>query len=475
LRYHVQGNLATEKNAICVDDVVRLMFCVQEKGVPGKTYHCTHPKPIAIRDLHDITTKHRSIGYICMTPDFNGEEDPKQEFIHRAVRVYQSYMLRNDPVFDQQHALTLDGWHPVVLAGPRLETMLHRYLDGLRRQEEVAVGFLDTSLDLGRLSDVQKYGDFSLAHDTMSRQVNAFRVEGLPGYIAYAAVKNTAIMVGDPVSGEPSRLLDAFLTFCREHVLSFCGLQLRRNTALALQGTGLAVNKMGIETSVDLSAFDMGLKGEEYRPIRKYRNTAKRHGIAFVERPVDLINPHEVLRVSDSWISRKKNRLELRLLLRPLSPIPEPGVRHCFIREDGRILGFVFFTPIYREERIISYTAGIERYDIEGTGLPGNFNVMRYIACEFARTVRKEGIERIALGTSPLYDVENSDLNDNPALVRLMRRVYDESELYAFRGIAQHKKGYPCRIEEPVYIATERDATEESVLDVFKGVGFLDA
>ena len=75
---------------------------------------------------------------------------------------------------------------------------------------------------------------------------------------------------------------------------------------------------------------------------------------------------------------------------------------------------------------------------------------------------------------SPLHAVEDSEFNDNPVLTALFRRLYDESELYAFQGIARHKKGYPCRVEEPVYIATLPDATEESVLDIFKGIGFLD-
>jgi len=97
-----------------------------------------------------------------------------------------------------------------------------------------------------------------------------------------------------------------------------------------------------------------------------------------------------------------------------------------------------------------------------------------HIAGELARAAKAEGCDVLALGMSPLFEVEKSEFNDNLDLMRLFQQLYDESELYAFQGIARHKRLYPCRIEEPVYIATEPETTSENILDAFRGVGFFD-
>ncbi len=57
-----------------------------------------------------------------------------------------------------------------------------------------------TTLDLERLPDVKRYGGFTLAYETMSRQLETFSIPETPGYLAYTIVDNSAIMVSDPLS-----------------------------------------------------------------------------------------------------------------------------------------------------------------------------------------------------------------------------------------------------------------------------------
>ena len=478
LRYEVKGNPKATKNLVCTDDVVRLMLLVRTQGRIGSTDHCTHSQPTTIGLLHELITSVLTVNYLDLVPELAPRSDPKQIFIDRGVRVYEPYMMQPDPLFDQTNAYALGDWRPLPMTRERQHFLIGAYVDGLRRRKgprpEPAATATNTALDPARLSDVREFGNFSLAYETMSRQVEAFRAPGVSGYLAYAVVGRTAMMIGDPVSGQPEALAQAFLAWCQSHHLSFSGLQVRRQTASCLHAMGLAVNKMGIETFMDLKGFDPLLKGAEYEIMRKTRNIARRYDVSFAMRPMDSTNSHEILRVSNNWRHGKKNRAELRLLLREIPVIPEPGVRHCFIQIQERLLGFVFFTPIFQRGRIQGYTAGIERYDLEGTSLPGKFNAMGYTAYKFACIAKHEGIETLALGMSPLYGVENSDFNDNPDLTRLFMRIFDESELYAFQGIARHKRNYPCRREEPVFMATHADTASETVLDVFMGIGLLD-
>jgi lysylphosphatidylglycerol synthetase-like protein (DUF2156 family) len=55
----------------------------------------------------------------------------------------------------------------------------------------------------------------------------------------------------------------------------------------------------------------------------------------------------------------------------------------------------------------------------------------------------------------------------------LFEQLFEESELYAFKGIATHKRRYPCLDEHPVYIATRTPTAADEILDLLKGVGLL--
>ncbi|MEA3333452.1 MAG: hypothetical protein U9Q58_07640, partial [Pseudomonadota bacterium] len=100
-------------------------------------------------------------------------------------------------------------------------------------------------------------------------------------------------------------------------------------------------------------------------------------------------------------------------------------------------------------------------------------NIMTYITYEAVEIFKKEQIQFISLGLSPLYDVGNSPYQDNPELTDLFSQMFAESELYAFKGIAFHKMKHPARKEYPVYFAVTRDTLSEDIMNIFKGIGLL--
>jgi lysylphosphatidylglycerol synthetase-like protein (DUF2156 family) len=363
----------------------------------------------------------------------------------------------------------------------QLQFLFDTYIAELQARKDATDD--NTSLDLTRLEAVRKYGTFPLAYNSMSRQFRAFTAPGADGYLPYTMVDNTAMTAGDPLSDRPDVLLGEFVRWCDRENRGFCALQIGHETAVVLRELGCYANKLGIETEIDLSRFNIELQGKEYQEIRTSRNVAKRFGVVVREQPLSERGREDLRTLFADWLGRKKNRRELRLLLRPPSLVPEPDVRHWTAEYQGRLVAAVFFTPMYRDGRIDGYYADVERYNTDGTGLPGRLNLMKLIQYEAARAFQSEGkarrpdepspITRIALGMSPFHELRDSAFNDNPELTALFEQLYEESALYAFKGIARHKRQYPSRAERPVYIATRTATTADEVLDLLKGVGLL--
>jgi lysylphosphatidylglycerol synthetase-like protein (DUF2156 family) len=426
-----------------------------------------------VGELHAAVAKATEAAFVHLSPQPGATADRKQRFVDKGVRVYEPYMLLSDPRFHRANSQTVaPEFQPTPMSQGLLGRLFDVYVANLRTRK---AGAADTTLDLTRLEAVKKHGSFALAYNSMSRQFDAFTAEGVDGYLAYALVDGTAMLVGDPVADKPRVLLEEFVGWCDRRNHRLCALQVGRETAAALRACGCCVNKLGIETSVDLQRFDPELPGKDYQEIRNSRNVALRFGIAVREQPLSERSLADLQSLFADWLDRKKNRRELRLLLRPPSLTPEPGVRHFTAEYRGRLIAAVFFAPMYRDGRLTGYYADVERYNTAGLELPGGLNLMKLVQFEAAKLFRREGVERIALGMSPLFDVRNSEFDDNPEMTALFEQLFEESALYAFQGIARHKREYPCRIEHPVFIATRTPAAAEEVLDLLRGVGLLGA
>ncbi len=469
--YYVLGKEHAAKNCICIDDAVRLMLAVRQHGEIGRTYHCCHPQPVSVLDLHKEVTRAAAAPFIRLSAEQVPDADRKQRFLDRGCEVYAPYMLLSDPFFDLSNSRqAAPDFAPAPVTPDLLRKLFNIYTACLLNRKYVAE---DTSLDLSRLAAIKKYGSFTMAYDTMSRQFTAFSLPGAEGYLAYAIVGESAIMVGDPVSDRPDILLKGFVTWCEAHNLRFCALQIGLKTADCLHRNGCFINKLGIETTVNLQEFDFSLPGKKYEVLRRTVTVARRHRITVREQALSERCRTELEGIFADWLGHKKNTSELHLLLRPASLTPEPGVRHFIAEYQGQLAAAIFFTPIYENSRVVGYFANVERYRCDLSSLPSRLNWMQLIAFEAAKIFIQEGVDRIELGMSPLYDTEESPYNDNPALRNMFEQLYDESLLYAFKGISEHKKRYACRQERPVFIATRTQSAAEEILDILKGVGFV--
>ncbi|MEW5723278.1 MAG: phosphatidylglycerol lysyltransferase domain-containing protein, partial [Thermodesulfobacteriota bacterium] len=123
---------------------------------------------------------------------------------------------------------------------------------------------------------------------------------------------------------------------------------------------------------------------------------------------------------------------------------------------------------------IIGYYTNIERVyvdpQIHGNKIHG---VMPFIILKAIEKFKTEGIETISLGLSPLYKIQENSSRGHAELTELLRQFFEHSELYAFRGLAQHKAKYPEKIEVPVFFASKKDSTIEDLFNIFVAIGII--
>ena len=329
------------------------------------------------------------------------------------------------------------------------------------------------SLDLSRLEMVKQWGSSTLAYDSMAKQFQILSIEGVSGYLAYIVHEGTALMVGDPVTDAPQKLVREFVHFCLDRGLSPCAAQVSEAVAIVLREAGLAVNGFGIETFINLNGIAPELTGKKYEMMRSYQNIALRHGITVKEESIGAINRAVLQSVSAKWKEENKNKDGLRVLVRPATFTTEPGVRTFFLWQGERLLGYIFFSPIYRLGKVIGYYSDIEQFTTESTDIPSKFNFVKYGNFQAALAFRSEGVEFVSLGLSPLHNLGSARWNDNQELRELFEKFYSESILYAFQGTAVQKERFPDIIEQPVYFAAQSGTTGEDLFHIMSAVGFL--
>jgi lysylphosphatidylglycerol synthetase-like protein (DUF2156 family) len=76
---------------------------------------------------------------------------------------------------------------------------------------------------------------------------------------------------------------------------------------------------------------------------------------------------------------------------------------------------------------------------------------------------KSEGLNWLSLGLSPLEKLDDNPFRESPDLKRLFTQLYQENQLYAFQGIAQHKRQYPSGVIVPVYFAAEESSGIENI------------
>ncbi|MDX1802000.1 MAG: DUF2156 domain-containing protein [Marinobacter sp.] len=314
-----------------------------------------------------------------------------------------------------------------------------------------------------------QFGRQSSAYFALQSDVRRFGVDGV-GFVAYAPVKTLLGRVNmvfvNPVCADQalSWLLKAFFQRVPGRVV-FTGIDDR--VARELEILGYTVNEMGAEFSVAVSGFSVA--GKRKKQLRHAANLGSRHDLRVVEQTAAEVNQVDARRISEHWRQHKAvKQHELRLLTRPPVFSDEWGVRKFYCYQGERLLGYVFFDPYFKHGRVVGYTANVLRQDMDHS--PSG--LLDYIVIEAMAQFRREGVERMSLGISPLYNVRPR-AGDQPLIRRICQVLYARgNRFYAFKALSYHKSRY--RGDEATWYMAVKDTSVLTVAwTILRGTGIV--
>jgi lysylphosphatidylglycerol synthetase-like protein (DUF2156 family) len=299
-----------------------------------------------------------------------------------------------------------------------------------------------------------QHGRESLAYPTLQAGMEYFIDEC--GYIAYVTVQHPVfarqpkqIAFSDPVCAQKDypAIIRNFLAQNPRGVFG-C---ISEACAEVLHEMKFKVNCIGCEVELPVQTYNTKGNWKDLDMIKRARNEAKREGITIREEAIESVNREQLAAVSSSWIGTKKvHDREIWIYARRPVLAAEPDVRK-FVAHDreGRVAGFVFYDPMYRDGDVFGYAANIVRTDEARFG-----RLATAIHMEAMEKFKSEGRETLNLALAPFVRLDDGRFNDDWGSKKFfeLSAKYGNS-IYNFTGLAFHKSKYRGR-EKFLYFAS---------------------
>jgi lysylphosphatidylglycerol synthetase-like protein (DUF2156 family) len=301
--------------------------------------------------------------------------------------------------------------------------------------------------DEERLGLVRRHGDFSLAYSTAVQQKLSYFSDG-DGYIAFGTKMSRHFALGDPVADPADRpaYIKRFVEVARDPWF----VQIGADTAKVLAGLGYHVNRLGIDTRLHLPEHDFS--GKRNETVRYSERWLARKGFVFAEGTGDMLLD-EIKQLSVEWRKRRIiKRWEMGFLNRRFSIQPGGDMRRFLLHSpEGRLVAILDFDPLFRDGKVFGYTTSFKRKQTDATP-HAEVGLTKFAVDRF----REEGISVVALGLSPLLDIERSGFAESDFWRNTFRRAYDSPWVNRSRFNLQGQAAFKRRfhgVEEPTYIA----------------------
>lgn len=331
---------------------------------------------------------------------------------------------------------------------PSLRIFLDRLLEGaaakVPRQDLTHVE---------RLALVRRHGDFSLAYSTAVQQKLSYFGD-TEGYIAFGTKMKHHFALGDPVAHPPDR--PDYIRRFVEAADSPWFVQIGEPTARVLSGLGYQVNRLGIDTRLELPAHDFS--GKRNETVRYSERWLLKKGFSFGEGAVYL---DEVQRLSQNWrADRIVKRWEMAFLNRPFADHLGIDMRRFVLYSpEGELVALLDFDPLFRDGKVIGYTTSFKRKHIDASP-HAEIGLTKFAVDRF----RGEGISVVTLGLSPMLDVGDNEFAESSFWRNAFERAYESPWVnrskFNLKGQAAFKRRFHG-IEEPTYVAFRKGTLVE--------------
>ncbi len=290
---------------------------------------------------------------------------------------------------------------------------------------------------------LRQHGYEALSYATLQSGLEYFITPA--GYIAYTTVRHPVfarepkrIALSNPVCAERDyeRMVQDFMAVNPRAVFA-C---ISESFAEVLHNLGFKVNCIGYESELPVQTYKTKGDWKEFDLIKRARNEARREKITIREEQIETVNREDLQALSRGWIGLKKvSDREIWIYARRVVYEPEEGVRKFVAYDrDGRVAGFAFYDPMYRDGRVFGYSANILRCDERRFG-----RLATAIHMEAIEKFRPEGAEVLNLNLAPFVKLDQGRFNDDfgASLFFKLSARYGNN-IYNFKGLSFHKSKY---------------------------------
>ena len=275
-----------------------------------------------------------------------------------------------------------------------------------------------------RLSYLKEYGSHCMSFSALQPGIQYFDMPGI-GYIAYEQKWGLRAVLSDPVCNKKDQetLIGEFLK--KDTPTGFAQVS-EPVTKLLYEKFGYFSTQFGIESVIDLNNWN--LKGKKKQVLRTSLNQAKKRGIVVSENYTE--NRHN--QFSKQWMkTRKLDSREIRFLIRPMEMDHQEETRKFYAYQEDKLIGFIFFDPVYSNGKVISYVPNISRFDCSFK--QGIFYTIMIAAMDI---FKEEEIEQIHLGLSPFAVNDSNSLFEAGFPKKMVRFLYlNGNRIYSFKGM----------------------------------------
>jgi lysylphosphatidylglycerol synthetase-like protein (DUF2156 family) len=269
------------------------------------------------------------------------------------------------------------------------------------------------------------------------------------GAIGYQSHAGVAVMLGDPITAEASRV-DALAEFQRrtQHAgLIPCVFSANEATAAA-RPPGWRSVIVAEDTIVDLPGLEF--KGKAWGPVRTAMNRAGREGIEFrmvrlAEQPWNVLA--QVRAISEQWTG-DKGLPEMRFTLGTVDEALDPeALVGLAVDGEGSLHGVTSWLPVYGpadpsngEPRIVGWTLDLMRRRDGGFG-----PVMEFLIAASAQHFSDEGYAFVSLSGAPLVRPEQAEAGPVDQVLEQIGGLIEP--LYGFKSLHRFKQKFNPRHE----------------------------
>lgn len=315
---------------------------------------------------------------------------------------------------------------------------------------------------------LRRYGKEALAYATLQQGMEYFI--NPTGYLAFTSVthpvfarKGRRMVLSDPICAEEDlpRLVREFLDFAPRAAF----VVVSERCAAALRGLGFKANCIGYEPELPIQTYNTQGNWKELDLIKRARNEAKREGIVIrEEEAIEKVSKAQLNEVSTRWIGHKPvNDREIWIYARrPVFAHEEDVRKFVAYDREGRVAGFIFYDPMYRDGKVFGYSANISRCDEQRFGRLAT--AINMVAVE---QFKGEGKELLNLCLAPFVKLEGGKYNDDWATTGFFR-ISERfgNNIYNFKGLSFYKAKYRG-VEKSLYFASNNPMPSNDVYLAF--------